>query len=72
MTPEERDRLARLETHYEHLTGKVDVIDEKVDQLLKAAAMGQGAWWALLKVGGVLSIVASAAVWVYNHLPGVK
>lgn len=62
MTPDERDRLARLEADYENLVGWVKKIDAKLDQLLEAAAMGKGAWWALLKLGAFLAgLVAMAA-----------
>lgn len=68
MTPEERERLARLETNYQHISGKVDTMDGKLDQILTAAAMGKGAWWALLRFGGVLTLALGAGAWAYEHL----
>lgn len=86
MTPDERDRLLRVELNAanqamsaERISDKVDRLDAKVDELLKAAHMGQGAWWALLRVGAVLvaaatavSAVATAGVWVLEKLHIIK
>lgn len=75
MTPEERDRLTRLEgsvaqlaKNDEHLESRIERMDGKLDRLLTAAAMGKGAWWAILKVGGVLSLMVGIAVWVWEQL----
>lgn len=70
MTIDERERLARLEAHYQHLAEKVDAIDAKLDQLLRAAAIGQGAGWALLKIGGVLTLALGALAWVVERWHG--
>lgn len=45
-------------------------LDTKLDKLLAAAAMGQGAWWVILKIGGlivgVVAIVAAAST-IYKN-----
>ena len=70
MTRDERERLARLEAHHEHLAQQVEVMDAKLDRLLRAAAMGQGAWWAMLKIGGVLTLAFGALAWAADRLHG--
>ena len=66
MTPEERDRLVRVETivgeHSKHLAAA----NEKLDRLVAAANMGKGAWWLLLKIGAVLVALATAGAWIVN------
>lgn len=68
MTPEERDRLARLEADYENLVGWVKKIDGKLDQILEAAAMGRGAWWLLLKIGAVVMAVVTLGTIIGDRL----
>lgn len=68
MTPDERDRLARLEAITANQDARLDKIDAKLDQLLAAANMGKGAWWAILKVGGFITMLIAAAAWVWRHL----
>ena len=46
----------------------VKSIDSKLDQLIAAANMGRGAWWALVKVGGVLVMATMAVSWTYEHM----
>ena len=46
----------------------VKSIDEKLDRLIAAANMGRGAWWALVKLGGVLVMGIGAAAWAWEHL----
>jgi hypothetical protein len=73
MTPEERDRLLRLEVNaanqeksVERMSIKVDVLDGKMDDLLRAAHMGQGAWWLILRIGAVLAAVGTAGAFIYE------
>jgi hypothetical protein len=67
MTPEERDRLARLEEKVAGITGELASISGKLDQLIAAANMGKGAWWAVLRLGGLLVVTGSACGWVLGH-----
>lgn len=68
MTPEERDRLTRLEVEVEQLTTKLGKMDEKLDRLVTAAVMGKGAWWLILKIGGILSFVVYVAMNVWDRM----
>lgn len=65
--------LARLETEVEHLKKdltevKTDLneMNDKLQQLLDAANMGKGAWWAAVKIGAFLTMSAGAFLWVYE------
>jgi hypothetical protein len=69
MNPDERDRLARLEARFDSMEGWVQSMDGKLDKLLTAASMGQGAWKFMLWVGGILAGLAAASAWVWDHLP---
>jgi hypothetical protein len=75
VTPEERERLLRLEINFanmvmssEKLADKVDGLDAKMDTLLEAANMGKGAWLLLLKLGAVIAAVAAAVAWVVDRV----
>ena len=72
------ERFVRLETQYEHMKSSLDEIkagkaetDAKLDKLLAAAAMGQGAWWLALRFGGLAVTISAALAWLYDHFPGV-
>jgi len=67
MTPEER--IAKLETRQEGTDAWLKEIDAKLDQLIAAANMGRGAWWALLKIGGLLLLLVGAAAWIWERWP---
>lgn len=74
----EIERFVRLEIQQEHMkTALQDIKEanaetaEKVDKLLAAAAMGQGAWWLALRMGGIAVTLAAALGWLYDHIPGV-
>lgn len=68
MTPDERDRLARVEVEIDHAKKQLADMNGKLDQLLRAAAMGQGAWWLLLKIGGAIVLLIGAAGWLTDRL----
>ncbi len=75
MTPEERDRLVVLETWRMFIEEKIENqgktlagIDQKLELLIAAANMGKGAWWAALKIGGVLVVIFGAVATVANWL----
>lgn len=53
---------------------KLDSIDRRLTEhsgrlrkVEDVANMGKGAWWAVLKVGGLLTVVAGAAVWLWDR-----
>ena len=68
MTPEERDRLTRLEVEVEQQRQQIGSMDTKLDRLLDAAAMGRGAWWIILKLGGLLVLIATGAAYAYDYV----
>ena len=41
-------------------------IDEKLTQLVDAANMGKGVWWASVKLGGILVTIGGAAAWLWQ------
>jgi len=69
MSPEERDRLTRLEVKVETQEQKLGAMDTKLDQLLEAAAMGKGAWWIMLKIGGIGVLILGGVAWLWDHVP---
>lgn len=68
MTPDERDRLTRLETEVAGMKQWLQSIDGKQDELLAAANMGKGAWWIILRIGGVLVVLGGAAAWLIDKV----
>ena len=62
MSPEERDRLVKVEQIVASQQEWLKSIDGKLDHLTSIADMGRGALWLSLKVGGVLA-VAAAGLW---------
>lgn len=70
MTPEERDRLAKVETKVEGLDDWLRSIDAKLEELRVAAHMGQGAWLLLLKLGGMIVVIGGAATWLFDRFGG--
>lgn len=69
MTPEERDRLVKVETKLESMDDWLRTIATDVGDIKKAAHMGSGAWWLLLRIGAVLAAIAAAFAWVFDRLP---
>jgi hypothetical protein len=67
MTPEERDRLVKTEAQIVAFDERLDRIETKLDKLVLAAAMGKGAFWLLMKLGGMLVMVAGAVAWAADH-----
>jgi|GEM_PF-637068 len=62
MSPEERDRLVKVEQIVAGQQESLRSIERKLDHLTSIADMGKGALWLSLKVGGILA-VAVAALW---------
>jgi len=61
MSPDERDRLARVEQIVAGQQESLKSIEAKLDHLTSIADMGKGALWLAFKVGGVLAMVIAAA-----------
>ena len=68
MNARERERLARVEQKVADMEPWLREIDDKLDRLIAAANMGRGAWWAVLKLGGVLVLAAGALAWLHDRL----
>lgn len=54
MTPEERDRLARLEVRVEGIDEWLKSIDAKQDQILAQANRWKGGFMVILALGGLI------------------
>lgn len=65
-TPEER--IAALEARQAGTDAWLKDIDAKLDELIAAANMGKGAWWIILRIGGVLVVVGGAIGWVIDRV----
>ena len=48
MTPEERDRLIKLETKFEHLEEKLNDTHTKVTQIHEVLLQAKGARWVII------------------------
>lgn len=66
MSPEERDRLAKVEQILEGQKATLAEIKEVVDRLEALANMGKGALGLFLKAGAVLTVIVGALAWVYE------
>ena len=71
-------RIAVLENEAKHLRSDIDELkeqlasaNEKLDRLVRAANMGEGAWWAATKAGGLILMAVGALAWLLDHLPRV-
>ncbi len=73
MTPDERDRLAKVEVKVEAIEKMLSEMDGKLDTVVSAASFGRGALWAALKIGGFAVLVIAAGGWLWDrakHLMG--
>lgn len=75
MTPDERDRLTRLEAAKDatdaelaEVKARLSSMDAKLDELLMAKNMGQGALWLLLKIGALATGAIAVATWIGQHV----
>ncbi len=60
MTPEERDRLVRLEAHQENMEVSLSQIAKDVTEIKGQANKWKGAFAVILGLGGVVGFFASA------------
>lgn len=68
MSPDERDRLAKVEQIVAGQQESLKSIEAKLDHLTSIADMGKGALWLALKVGGVMAMLIAAAWAVFDKL----
>lgn len=60
MTPEERDRLTRVETKQDLLAQQVKTIDSKMDTVLESINTAKGSWLGMTVVFSVASAIGTA------------
>jgi len=70
MTPDERDRLVRLEQQQLQTREDITEIKHDVKTLLSAFNMGQGKAVAMAKVGGYVVMLAGGLAWLWQNLLG--
>ena len=68
MTPDERDRLSKLEQTVAIQQEWLRSMDHKLDELIAAANMGKGAWWFMMKIGGLIIVLGAGMAWLADHL----
>ena len=66
--PESLQRIAVLEAQYAALRVELREANRKLDRLVSVAAMGRGAWAAIIKMGALLPVLAAAGAWAWDHL----
>ena len=66
--PESLQRIAVLEAQYAALRIELREANRKLDRLVSVAAMGRGAWAAIMKMGALLAVLAAAGAWAWDHL----
>lgn len=54
--------------HDKQTDERFDRLEAKVQLLLDAANMGKGAWWLLLKVGGVMTAFVAMLSWAFDKM----
>lgn len=63
-------KIGALQARMEDTRADVADIKRDVAELKEAVQMGRGAWWALVKLGGVLVMLTGAAAWLWQHALG--
>jgi hypothetical protein len=61
--------IGALQADMANIKATVSEMDRKLDELVSAANMGKGAWWASVKVGGVIVTILAAFAWIWQHVP---
>lgn len=68
MTPEERDRLARLEQQMADTKDDIGEIKADVKSLVAAFNMGRGRAAATAKYGGLILMAGGSLAWAWDHI----
>lgn len=78
MTQDEHERLVRLEMLAQQsakdmgrLAEQLDELSAQMRQLMTAAAMGKGAWWMAVKIGGAVLAIGGLFLAIYAALPKI-
>ena len=66
--PESLQRIAVLEAQYAALRVELREANRKLDRLVSVAAMGRGAWAAIMKMGALLAVLVAADARAWHHL----
>lgn len=67
------ERVAVLETRLQIVESATAKSNVQLDKLLEAATLGRGAWWMLVKIGFVLSLIFTfATTWWHVVLGWLK
>ena len=66
--PESLQRIVVLEAQYAALRVELREANRRLDRLVSVAAMGRGAWAAIMKMGALLAVLAAAGAWAWDHL----
>lgn len=72
MSPEERDRLTRVEASAETLREDMTELKADVKSILATLNQAKGGWKTLMAVGTVGGALGSIATWAISHIPFVK
>lgn len=68
---EHAHKLTKIGTELGNLKTATDGNTGKLDRLVKAADMGEGAWWAAVKIGAFLTIVVTGALGLLDKIRGI-
>jgi hypothetical protein len=61
--------IGALQADMNSVKDRLESIEGKLQQLVDAANMGKGMWWASVKVGGLILTVAGGLAWAWQHMP---
>lgn len=76
MTPDERDRLVRLEERFGHLDEKLDDATHKINEMHVVLMKAKGARWAVIATASVVTFLVTTATqmgsYIKTLLPAMK
>lgn len=70
MTPDERDRLTRVEEATKDARDDIKEIKESIKKLERIASQGKGALHSALFLGGILGWVAGIGITIFQMFKG--
>lgn len=63
-----RAQMAAMEKTIDGQNEHLEDMNEKLGQVLQAMSMGKGAWWALVKICGVLVFIVGTVKAILKYL----
>ena len=60
--------IERLDREITEINGRMANMEADIKRLLAIANIGQGALWALLRVGAIAAVLVGAIAWVWDHV----